>query len=530
MREWRLIDSGHRSAAENMALDDVIIGCRARELTPNTVRFLQFDPPAVLVGYHQSVEQEVRIEFCESKNIEINRRLTGGGAIFFDKKSLGWEVIASKSELIADHSIEEVYERMCEGTILGLKTLGVQASFRPKNDIEVEGRKISGTGGTELNNTFLFQGTLLIDFDVDTMLRALRIPVMKLKDKEIESVKQRVTCIKWELKQLPTLNDIKNALKDGFERAFKMKLVKSELSSYEENLLKERLDIFKSKKWIFLDRRPLNEGVSVHAVNKTPGGLIRISLALDRELDVIKSALITGDFFVFPSRTILDLEAKLKGASYNENEIRSIVYDFFETRKILIPGVTPDDLVKLISKAIKKMEYESLGISLEEANHIYAVNGNPMSILDNSWEFLLLPYCAKLLACEYRKKDGCINCGKCSMGFAYEMAEKAGLVPLTIQNFEHLIATLKGFREDGVKGYIGCCCEGFYIKHQDDFEAIQVPGILIDIDDKTCYDLGKEKEAYNGSFENQTILKIDLLSKILDICLKKNIHGDEKRG
>jgi lipoate-protein ligase A len=153
-----------------------------------------------------------------------------------------------------------------------------------------------------------------------------------------------------------------------------------------------------------------------------------------------------------------------------------------------------------------------------------------MSILDNSWEFLLLPYCAKLLACEYRKKDGCINCGKCSMGFAYEMAEKAGLVPLTIQNFEHLIATLKGFREDGVKGYIGCCCEGFYIKHQDDFEAIQVPGILIDIDDKTCYDLGKEKEAYNGSFENQTILKIDLLSKILDICLKKNIHGDEKRG
>jgi lipoate-protein ligase A len=79
------------------------------------------------------------------------------------------------------------------------------------------------------------------------------------------------------------------------------------------------------------------------------------------------------------------------------------------------------------------------------------------------------------------------------------------------------------FRQAGVNGYIGCCCEGFYIKHQDDFEAASVPGILMDIDDQTCYDLGKEKEAYNGSFESQTTLKIDLLSKLLDLCLKKGV-------
>jgi lipoate-protein ligase A len=515
MRTWRFLDTGCRSAAENMALDDVILECRARGLVPDTLRFLQFDPPAVLVGYHQAVEHEVRMEFCKRKGIDINRRLTGGGAIFFDQRSLGWEIIASKSELGAYQRVEELYRRMCQGTILGLRTLGIQANFRPKNDIEVNGRKISGTGGTERDDAFLFQGTLLIDFDVDTMMHALRIPIMKLKDKEIESVKERVTCIRWELEQTPDLEEIKRALREGFERAFTIRLIDGGLTYDEERLLKDRLSTFQSEEWIFLDRRPLDEAAEVSAVNKTPGGLIRVSLAIDRSVNTIKSALITGDFFVFPSRAILDLEATLKDAPCEEDTIRSIVYSFFETSKAQIPGVTPEDLVKLILEAIGKMEYESLGISLADTNHIYAVNRNSMSVLENGCDVLLLPYCAKLLSCEYRKKEGCVKCGGCSIGLAYELAEEAGLVPITIQNFEHLMATLKLLKRNDVRGYIGCCCEGFYCKHQDDLEAVGIPGILVGIDDQTCYDLGKEREALRGAFESQTELRIDILSKLL---------------
>jgi len=519
--DWRFLDTGCRSAAENMALDDVILECRARNVVPDTIRFLQFDPPAVLVGYNQAVEHEVRVEFCRSKGIDINRRLTGGGAIFFDKKSLGWEVIASK---LGVHQplfhLEEFYRKMCLGTILGLKKLGVQADFRPKNDIEIDGRKISGTGGTERDDAFLFQGTLLVDFDVDTMIRALRIPVMKLRDKEVRSVRERVTCIKWELGRLPSLEEIKQALREGVEEAFKIRLVDGGLSQDEEMLLEKRRGVFESEEWVFLERRPLSEAVEVHAVDKTPGGLVRVSLALDRGLNVIKSALITGDFFVFPSRAILDLEASLKGASCDEDDVQSVVYEFFRDNKVRIPGVTPEDLVKLILEAIGKTEYESLGISLSEANHIYTVNGG-MKGISNGYDALLLPYCAKLPMCEYRKRDGCVKCGKCSVGQAYELAEEAGLTPITVQNFEHLMATLRTLKERGVRGYIGCCCEGFYCKHRDDLEAIDLPGILIDIEDQTCYDLGKEAEALRGTFENQTELKIGLLAKLAErISLK----------
>jgi len=467
--------------------------------------------PAVLVGYHQSVEQEVRIEFCESKGIDINRRLTGGGAIFFDENSLGWEIIASKSELNAHYPTESLFRRMCEGAILGLRAMGVQATFRPRNDIEVNGRKISGTGGTERDDAFLFQGTILIDFDVDTMIRSLRIPIVKLKDKEIESVKQRVTSIRRELGYRPSLDHVKNALREGFEKALNIKLVQGELTQFEENLLRERLETFQSKEWVFSDRRQVDESSEVCALQKTPGGLIRVSLALDKRSKIIEKALITGDFFVFPSRAILDLEASLRGASVEDNEIRRIVNDFFETNEIYILGVTPENIIKIILEALDKIKYESFGIKPEEANHIYTVNGKLMEILNNGCGVLLLPYCAKLPTCEYRKKEGCTKCGGCSISQAYEFAEHAGLVPITIQNFENLMDVLMRLKRNGVKGYIGCCCEGFYCKHQDDLEKAGVPGVLIDIDDRTCYELGKEAEALKGTFENQTRLKLNIL-------------------
>jgi lipoate-protein ligase A len=516
MKTWRFLDTGYRCAAENMALDDIILECRARNLTPDTVRFLRFNPPAVLVGYHQVVEHEVRIDLCRSEGIDINRRITGGGAIFFDKSSLGWEIIASKSEVGFYQRIEDLYARMCEGTILGLEALGIQAAFRPKNDIEVNGRKISGTGGTEQGDAFLFQGTLLIDFDVNTMLRVLRIPITKLKDKEIKSVKERVTCIKWELGYQPNFDEIKQALKQGFERAFGIKLVDGWLTPVEKRLLNNRLSRFQSKEWIFLERRPLDEAAEVYAINKTPGGLIRVSLAIDSKFGIIKNALITGDFFVYPRRAILDLEGSLKYAPCDENAIHDIVYRFFKLGQVQIPGVTPDDLIKLILEAIGKTAYGQFGISPAEANHIYTISKSFQEILNNGYDVLLLPYCAKLPTCEYRKKDGCVKCGGCSVGKAYELAEEAKMTPITIQNFEHLMETLEKLKREGVKGYIGCCCEAFYCKHQDDLLRIGIPGILVGIDNQTCYDLGKEQDALKGNFESQTELKIDLLRKLVN--------------
>ncbi|HCF71178.1 MAG TPA: ligase, partial [Syntrophomonas sp.] len=194
---WRLLDTGSLSAAHNMALDKVILSARSRNLVPNTVRFLQFSPQCVLVGYHQAVELEVEEEYCRNKGIEINRRITGGGNLYWgDESQLGWELFAPRDSAGIPNRLEDMYRLMCESAIAGLKRLGVTASYRPANDIEVNGRKISGTGGTEIGDAFLYQGTLLTDFDVDTMIASLKLPIKKLEDKQIKNFKNRVIDLK----------------------------------------------------------------------------------------------------------------------------------------------------------------------------------------------------------------------------------------------------------------------------------------------------------------------------------------------
>ncbi len=510
---WRLLDTGKRSAAENMALDDVILERRAVNDSPSTIRFLQFKPPAVLVGYHQAVEQEVRLTYCKQRGIDVNRRLTGGGAIYFDEESLGWEIFAVKHELPQCLTVEDFYEELCRGVVIALRRIGLNASFRPKNDIEVNGRKISGTGGTEREGAFLFQGTLLVDFDVETMLRCLKVPIAKLKDKEVASLKERVTCLKWELGFKPSLTLVKRMLKEGLEQALNVELVEDSLTSREEKLLNERLSYFQSDEWIYLVRRPPSGVGELYALTKRPGGLIRVVLRVDKELKLLKDVFITGDFFAYPSRAIMDLEAALKNTPLEEVEER--ILSFFRSRRVTVPGITPNDFVEVILKALEKLNYEALGLSLDEANHVYPILKGADEVLKEC-SFLLLPYCAKLVDCDYRRREGCVKCGKCSVGVAYELAEKADLNALTIQNFEHLMETLNEFKRKGVKGYLGCCCEAFICKHQEDLEKAGVPAVLVDIDNETCYDLGKELDGYRGSFESQTSLKTEILAKLLN--------------
>ncbi|MHA2162434.1 MAG: lipoyl protein ligase domain-containing protein [Candidatus Thorarchaeota archaeon] len=524
MEEWRLLDTGILSGAQNMALDDTILESLAQGYSPSTLRFLQFNPATTLVGFHQSVEHEIRIDYCQRNGVDINRRITGGGAILFTPTCLGWEIFTNNSTTALTGIKGNLYDTaqlICSGTIAGLRNLGVSAEFRGKNDIEVDGRKISGTGGTNRGSSLMYQGTLLIDFDVELMLKALRIPVEKLQDKEIDSVKDRVTCLKWELGYVPRLGDIKKALVEGFEEVLGIGFTTSGLVPNEEEMYKNRLPNFESKEWIYSVRRPLGEAGQVTAVRKTPGGLVRVSLAIDTVGKFIVSSFITGDFQVFPQRAIMDLEAYLKNASTEEESIRKIVLRFFEETNTQIYGVSPEDIIQLILEALKKTSFQRYGISLEESNHLMTVNFMPDELENQTFDFILLPYCAKLVDCEYRKHEGCTTCGDCTIGDIYELGDELGIPVRTVHNYEHLIDIIDEFKKKGTGGYIGSCCEGFYCKHHADFVDTKVPALLVDVDDSTCYELGEEQEAYVGKFEGQTHLKNELLRRIIKELWKR---------
>ena len=528
---WRLLITPPMSAADNMCLDQVLVDLKGVGRSPNTIRFLQFSPRCVLVGYHQSIQEEIRLEYCRSQGLDVNRRITGGGAILFDENQLGWEVICEKSFFNLNIPNDRLFKTLCEPVGTALGHLGIPgAAFRPRNDIEIDGRKISGTGGTESGEAFLFQGTMLVDFDVDTMLRALRIPVEKLKAKEIDSVKERVTCLNRELGFTPDVESIRSAIRKSFEAYLNIKLEPGGLTPGEQSLFEKRRNYYHSEKWIDRVKPNYRKREAVWSSYKADAGMIRFTLVCDLAARRLRDIYITGDFLSFPNRALYDMESRLRGVRLDKKEILALIESFFENGEIVIPGMAFTDFVKPLLQALSKISIsKDFGLPLEHSNRISAVNGDFGEILAMDPKVLLLPYCAKDTQCDLRYKKGCRMCeeNECTTGPAWEKGRENCLKVRTVISFEDLWEEIMRMKDNGVSAYIGCCCQPFFAKHVDDFHRSGLPGILLDIDSTTCYDLDQAKEAYAGSFESQTRIDLGLLDSILSLaCSVKAREAD----
>ncbi len=332
----RIIDTGLLTGAENMAWDEALLTARSHRGIPDTLRYLRFSPPVALVGYHQAVAEEIRIDYCRQEGIEINRRVTGGGAIYFDQGQLGWELIASRKSLGLGLTQEKITEAICRAAALGLKTLGLEAGFRPRNDIEIEGRKISGTGAAFEGDVFLFQGTLLIDVNLEHLIKALRIPIEKLSHKELASARERVTSLKEQLGRTPPLEKVKEALEKGFKIGLGLSFQPGQITEQERALFRGLLPKMRSTDWIQGTRIPFRPQEVLHSIHKEDGGLVRTAVKVDLRKGRIKDLLITGDFFIHPRRAIYDLEAALKNTLIND--LKSKVGNFFQENQVEVAG------------------------------------------------------------------------------------------------------------------------------------------------------------------------------------------------
>ena len=348
--KWRLLDTGVQHAHYNMALEKVLLTSCTTGDVPNTLHVLEFIP-CVLMGYNQSVGDAIDEEFCKKNQIEINRRISGGGCIYTDGGTLGWEIIAKKGTPGIPENIESMYRKLCEGLILALAGFGVEAAYRPLNDVEVGGRKISGTGGTELSDSFIFHGTVLVDFDVETMIKALKVPLIKMSDKQVTDFKQRTVCLKELLGYAPKMSEVKTRLAAAFEKMLGIEFENGGLSAFEIGILNDELKTFASEEWIYGRHVPGKNSSLNTSEYKARGGLIRVSLLLDEARGYIKSAFITGDFFAYPERGILALENVLKNSRNSPEVITKKISAFFDSGEMMIPGAGADDFIKAIIKA-----------------------------------------------------------------------------------------------------------------------------------------------------------------------------------
>lgn len=193
MIQWRLIPFSVNSASMNMAIDEAISEYIAKDTTNflPTIRFYGWKPSAVSIGYFQNLEREIDLISCKKHSIDFVRRRTGGGAVYHDiDGEITYSIIAKLNLFPKD--ILASYRLICGYVCDALSTLGLEAEFKPINDIIVNNKKISGNAQTRRNGVLLQHGTILYKVDVEKMFTILKVPNEKIKDKMITSVKERV--------------------------------------------------------------------------------------------------------------------------------------------------------------------------------------------------------------------------------------------------------------------------------------------------------------------------------------------------
>lgn len=348
---FRVIDTGVREGRSQIAFDQALIELHGARKVPDSVRFLRF-PPTALVGRHQAIGRELKLEFCRENDIGLVRRITGGGAIFLDEGQLGWELVFSRKNLPMA-TLGDYTQAICSAVARGLsEAFGIDARFRPRNDIEVDGRKLSGTGGFFDGDTLIYQGTVLVDLDPAAMVACLNVPEAKLKKRELDSAAQRVVTLKQLVGgEAPDVRQVEEAILSGLSSELGIEAERGEPSAEEEALAVKLFDEEIGRdEFVFEIDDP--GGADVYSSERqTAGGTVAAYVRLEgRQEERIREVLLTGDFFVTPPRLIYDLEASLRGVE--AKEAGSAVTRFFEAATPDMLTITPDDFRGVIEDAV----------------------------------------------------------------------------------------------------------------------------------------------------------------------------------
>ncbi|MEW5760444.1 MAG: lipoate--protein ligase family protein [Candidatus Thermoplasmatota archaeon] len=212
----RLVDSGIIEPELAPIIDDAILNALVKHLIPTTLHLYRREK-VVSIGYSQTLDC-LNLEFCKKNNIKIVRRNSGGGAIYVDEKQLTYS-IAFESNL----GVEEVFKFICSCIIEVLNILGVSAVYKPKNDVLVNNKKISGSAQIRKGKALLQHGTLIIELDREMMFGALN------------TQKKEVTSLKEVMGREPNMDEVKNAIIVGFEKRFNEKIIPGKLTDWERN-------------------------------------------------------------------------------------------------------------------------------------------------------------------------------------------------------------------------------------------------------------------------------------------------------
>lgn len=269
--------------------------------------------PSVIIGCNQNTAEEINAKYIKDKNINVVRRLSGGGTVYHDLGNLNFTfVVSSEKDIVSN------FRKFTEPVINALRKLGVNAEFTGRNDITIDGKKFSGNAQYYYKNRLFHHGTILFNSDLSVVQEALNVKQDKIESKGVKSVRSRVTNIYPYLDKKVSIEEFKDTL---------LKFMMEDENYRDKEYILTEEDHAAIRK--LMEKRYLNwewnygqsPAFQVEKGRRFEGG--KLELKFNVEAGKIVDIRIFGDFF--GKKDTKEIEELLKNRDYREEAIIDVL-------------------------------------------------------------------------------------------------------------------------------------------------------------------------------------------------------------
>ncbi|MEC8622056.1 MAG: hypothetical protein VXY05_02960 [Pseudomonadota bacterium] len=360
---WRLLIDTNSYADFSVSISPAIERAVVEGSSPPTVFLNIFDSDSVTIGMNEDPEQTLNLKLCASEGVYFRRRPSGGGAVYAGAGSAFLVYFLPTTHAKVPQKSAEAFPQILGAMAETLSNrYGFPASYRPLNDIEVEGRKLIPTSLKIENGVMTFRIVVNIT-PIDTSFagRLLPMPPEKVADKELKDLSSRFTYLEKEADRNFDERELELMTRDIVMCSFGEGLTLGRTTKLEREYAGRFRALYESEEWLFaksertLLQPILRNGDTVgYGRSKAVGGLIRATLAL-RENKIIK-AIINGDWHPRPLESVSWLEEKLIGVEAEFTAIRGKIEQFLSDDEVEFAGVTIEDLMSAIKVALENQD------------------------------------------------------------------------------------------------------------------------------------------------------------------------------
>ncbi len=313
----------------NLAFEEYAISNIAPD---EEILLFYINEPSIIIGRNQITIQEINIDYVNEHGIHVVRRLSGGGAVYHDLGNLNFSFIAPFSTENFHN-----FRKFTEPVVKVLQSMGANAELSGRNDLTIEGKKVSGNAQYVKGNRMVSHGTLLYNTDLERVGEALRVKASKIESKGIKSVRSRVANITEFLENAPSILDFRQRIIEGVfasEPFNEYRLTEKDWEAVRQ-LKEER---YATWDWNF-GRSP---AFNLRRETRYAGGEIEALLMISR--GKIRSIRFFGDFF--GQREVLPLEKALEGCDYEPAAMKAAL-EGFEICQYFV-NCSVDELIRLL--------------------------------------------------------------------------------------------------------------------------------------------------------------------------------------